>query len=420
MEKRADIVIGANFGDEGKGLVTDYLASRYEDDALVVRHNGGAQAGHTVTTPDGKRHVFKHFGSGSFAGAKTYLSRFFACNPIIFFQEKEKLEKLNVHTFVYVDAAAPITTPYDMMINQISEETRGNGRHGSCGVGYGETIERCTHPDFVLHFVDLANKDQLRQTLTKIRDEWVPKRLKALGFAKPSAEWVERISSNTILEWYLDMAQKFYQSATLAPHDLLQTSPHIIFEGAQGLLLDQDGEWFPHVTRSNTGIRNALTLARESGIDKIDVTYITRAYLTRHGAGPLPHELDVKPYKNIVDETNIPNDYQGALRFAHLNLDLLTKTIFADLKHGEGFAGLTHRLAITCMDQTGDDIIFINHGHCERTDHADFLAKVRARGFDRLLLSFGPTRQTVIKHEDTLSIIPSGFMPEMDAIRMNG
>lgn len=72
------VVIGSSFRDEGKGLMTDYYASQ-NPDAVIVRYNGGAQAGHTVTTPDGKRHVFSHFSSGSFAGNPTYLSHFF-CN----------------------------------------------------------------------------------------------------------------------------------------------------------------------------------------------------------------------------------------------------------------------------------------------------------------------------------------------------
>ena len=68
--KNIKVVIGANFGDEGKGLMTDYFASK-SNKSLVVRFNGGGQAGHTVTTKDGRRHVFHHFGSGIFAGADT-------------------------------------------------------------------------------------------------------------------------------------------------------------------------------------------------------------------------------------------------------------------------------------------------------------------------------------------------------------
>ncbi len=78
---RCRAVIGANFGDEGKGLITDYLAQTGGD--VVVRFNGGAQAGHTVVTPEGRRHVFSHFGSGSFAELPTFFSQHTIVNPIL-------------------------------------------------------------------------------------------------------------------------------------------------------------------------------------------------------------------------------------------------------------------------------------------------------------------------------------------------
>lgn len=84
MARRADVVIGSAFGDEGKGLITDVLAAKNAGETLVVRFNGGAQAGHTVTTPEGQRHVFSHIGSGTFTGSATFLSRFFVVNPILF------------------------------------------------------------------------------------------------------------------------------------------------------------------------------------------------------------------------------------------------------------------------------------------------------------------------------------------------
>jgi adenylosuccinate synthase len=96
---RARVVIGANFGDEGKGLLTDYLCA--QGAGMVVRFNGGANAGHTVVTPDGKRHVFSHFGSGSFCDVPTFLSPYFVCNPVLFFHELETLHKLGVSPTVY-------------------------------------------------------------------------------------------------------------------------------------------------------------------------------------------------------------------------------------------------------------------------------------------------------------------------------
>src|ERR1700675_846017 len=88
---KAIAIIGANYGDEGKGLITDYLAATSLKTTVVVRANGGAQAGHTVITPDKTRHIFSHFGAGLFSGSDTYLAKHFVCNPILFWKEEKQL-----------------------------------------------------------------------------------------------------------------------------------------------------------------------------------------------------------------------------------------------------------------------------------------------------------------------------------------
>ena len=152
-----DVVIGAVYGDEGKGLMTDYLAGKYikqGKSVAVVRFNGGAQAGHTVNR-NGMRHVFKHFGSGTLAGADTILSRHFILNPIAFFQELEDLNaKLSggIKGVIYVENDCMVTTPFDIFINQALELKRGDARHGSCGMGIGVTVGRYEEKN---HKIDL-------------------------------------------------------------------------------------------------------------------------------------------------------------------------------------------------------------------------------------------------------------------------
>lgn len=395
--KTADVVIGANFGDEGKGLVTDFLAARSGGDTLVVRMNGGAQAGHTVATPDGQRHVFSHFGSGSFAGASTLLSRFFVCNPLLFVKEQGVLAGKSVRPEVYADARAAVTTPYDMMINQIAEETRGNGRHGSCGVGFGETIERHGHAEYALSCADLQDKAALTNKLRSIRDLWVPARLAALGIASLSEQWQARISGDGAMQKFLDDTEFFLQETKIVSGDFLaKTGKHIVFEGAQGLLLDQERGWFPHVTRSHTGVRNALALAAEGAIDGLKVFYATRAYTTRHGAGPLPHEQAGLPYPRIVDQTNVPNPYQGTLRFAWLDADLLAKTILQDLADNTSGIRLEYGLAVSCLDQIEGEAVFVDKGNLQKAAPEAFLAALKSRtGAGFLLGSTGPTRATL-------------------------
>jgi adenylosuccinate synthase len=376
VPRQAEIVIGANFGDEGKGLVTDFLSAQHSSDVLVIRHSGGAQAGHTVVAPDGRRCVFGHSGSGSLAGAKTLLSRFYVCNPIIFFKEKELLDKQGVKPVVYVDPEAAITTPYDMMINQIAEETRGKERHGSVGHGFGETVERNLRPEFSLKFHDIFSSSQLKARLEGIQKIWVPQRLAMLGLNPISDAWQDRLYSEQILLHYLEVVSEFLREVRPANPGLISDATHIIFEGAQGLLLDQEKGFFPHVTRSHTGIRNALQLASEYGVDDIEVTYVTRAYTTRHGAGPLPHELEQKPYPKIQDLTNIPHDYQGVLRFAWLDLDLLNASIQADIASVPSTLHLSYGIAVTCLDQIENPHSYVVEGKTKKASIENFLIDV--------------------------------------------
>ena len=401
----ARAVIGSNFGDEGKGLMTDYLVDKHQSD-LVVRFNGGAQAGHTVVTPTGKRHVFSHFGSGTFAGAKTLLSRFFLVNPMIFVIEWNEFKRKNIE--VLIDRYAPVSTPYDMLMNQLLERKRGGARHGSCGLGINESIERGKRIEqgnqvFNIVAKDLENIRTLTAKLKKIRYEWVPRRCHELGL-----EIDETFNSDAVLENYLKNV-KFMMNRVKLVNDveIIKAAENPVFEGAQGLLLDQDHEYFPHVTRSSTGIRNILVLAGESKIKEIEVYYMTRTYLTRHGAGPLERELSAAPFEGIKDETNIVNEWQGSLRFAYLDLDLLHTTIIADLSTNYTQIKIRPRLGITCLDQIPEELI-VFHGKQFRTltaseeyDIGDQIA-MKIGFYGDHFKSFGPSRDTMIDHQQSI------------------
>lgn len=394
--RQAKVVIGAGFGDEGKGLVTDALAAPYGEDAIVVRFNGGAQAGHTVTLADGRRHVFHHVGSGALAGAATYLSRFFVCNPLVLEREWPLLVALGVAPSIFADPLCPVTTPYDMMINQLVEEQRGGQRHGSCGLGFGETLARQQDVQYALCLSDLSNQTQIMMKLHTIRDGWLPKRLAALGISTISAIWQKRLQDDGILDFYCQSVDRFLQQVEMRDMTLLQENRPIIFEGAQGLMLDQDHGWFPHVTRSNTGLRNVVILAREAGIEKLHVHYLTRAYATRHGAGPLAHEVSKKPYVRIEDATNIPNDFQGALRFGWLDIDLLAQFIQNDWQTYGGGITIQTCLGITCLDQVDEKVAFVRDGKLVQASRDEFVQILIAKvGAQQGLTSFGPTRKTL-------------------------
>lgn len=375
MATRADAVVGSAFGDEGKGMITAVLAARCPGETLVVRYNGGAQAGHTVVTGEGRRHVFSHFGSGSLAGAATFLSRFFVANPILFHPERERLQRLGVAPAVLIDPRARVTTPYDMLVNTALERLRGTARHGSCGVGFGETVGRNEETPFGLTVGDLAGGDA-RRKVRAIRDQWLPRRLEQLGLQMTVQER-DTLLSDALLGRFMDDVTGLLDCCRLAGEEVLRSVRYVVLEGAQGLLLDQDMGYFPHVTRSHTGLRNVGALIESAGITSLDVHYVLRPYLTRHGAGPLPGELPGPPWPGIVDETNIPNAWQGSLRFARINLDLLRRTVTRDLQHARlpAHVELRKHIAVTCLDQVDGGVRFVDEGRQETASPEGFVCR---------------------------------------------
>lgn len=389
--KKVHVVIGAGFGDEGKGLMVNYFAQHYGAEALVVRFNGSAQAGHTVVLPDSQRHVFSHFGSGTFAGATTYLSRFFVCHPMLFRKERGKLLGKLLKPRVLADGNCPVTTPYDMILNQALERSRGGTRHGSCGVGFGETLERHGVPEGVpLYARDLNDPVRTQLAMSKIRLQWMPYRLQQLHLTLSEVEQ-ELVDSKAIESSFLADCAYFYSAVEVTLGNEIAAWPVIIFEGAQGLLLDQDSPYFPYVTRSHTGLTNVAALLGGHEIADMEVTYVTRCYLTRHGAGPLPGELPAWPFSS-PHETNKANEYQGALRFAWLDLDLLATAVRKDvamgslprrgLKQDHLLSLYAHapqgrsNFAITCLDQLDNQNATLIKGGSALSCHPDRVSRL--------------------------------------------
>lgn len=344
-------VIGANYGDEGKGAVTDFIASQLgPDDCTVVRFNGGAQAGHTVVSPDGCRHVFSHFGAGSFSGCPTNLSQFFIVNPYVFAKELKELVALNLKPKVTIDGRALLTTPVDIFINQVVEEKRGAARHGSCGVGINETVTRCLrNSELSTQAQNLLNPSMLREKLLQLASSWLPVRLKELKVEVKDTRFQEIENKiESLISGYMDECETLLGNADISFS--FPDSRFIIFEGAQGLMLDENRlDHYPHLTRSKTGLENVVFLCKRNKIDLQDVHYVTRTYLTKHGAGPLPNECEW----SFCDPTNVPNPYQGTLRFAPLSVSDLHYSIDLDLRRGRYFfPHLRAGLAVTCLDQS--------------------------------------------------------------------
>lgn len=321
-------VIGAGFGDEGKGLVTSFL-SGYKKDCLVVRYSGGHNAGHTVYQ-DGKiPHVFSNYGSGTFNRVPSYFSEHCTMEPVGLLNEYEKLK--NVHhcePIIYIDKNCKVTTPFDVHDNIKKEKVN---RHGSVGVGLGSTHQR--EEDFYsLTFLDILYENVLKE------------KVKNIGHYYKGSRVTDK-HLNVFYECCKDIREKMIQKNVYLSDGLPEFFDTYVFEGSQGLLLDQNYGFFPNVTRSNTGTKNILSMIPKEAI--LEIYLVTRAYQTRHGNGfmtneDLPHNIKVNP-----DETNVTHKHQGNFRRSLLDVSLLQYAIEKDSYINS--YGLK-RLVITCLD----------------------------------------------------------------------
>ena len=306
------IVVGLGFGDECKGATVDWLCAT-NDIKAVVRFNGGPQAAHNVITPDGRHHTFAQFGSGTFHGVPTYLSRYMLVNPFNLVNEAEHLADLGVVDplrMVWIDQNALLVTPYHRHANRLREDARGASRHGSTGQGVGETrayaIER---PDESPKMGDIYDEARLAHKLYALLGYYMDE------FGNHFAD--DLPAPSRLASTYTSMLD-FLQIVSPNRLEHFLNEGDVVFEGAQGVLLDELYGFNPHTTWTKTTQANARELLAGR---PAEVYGLTRTYHTRHGAGPFPTEY---PNNNGYDEPhNGSGKYQGAWRVGALDLALL-------------------------------------------------------------------------------------------------
>lgn len=359
-------VIGKNFGDEGKGLAVDYLSLQAKGEpVLVIRHNGGAQSGHTVDLPD-KRFVFHELSSGSFRRAHTFWAETFY--PDMYKLREEAEDFRAVSGFVpkiYTHPDAQITLIDDVLLNMAVEEAREDARHGSCGMGIYEAQCR-GRAGFGITMQELFAMDEpeLIRRMQIIRKEYLPRRMSELGLLWENlSEYGELLQSTEILENVaVEILHNLHYVKLVGDmKTFLNGYARVIFENGQGLLLDEENENFaPHVTASRTGLQNPCAFLKEYDLALDEVVYVTRSYVTRHGAGPLPyecaaHELGICKQ----DKTNVDNPWQGSLRYAlHGSMEEFVEPVSEDLKEAKVFHMLPpcRSLMVTHLNETEQSI----------------------------------------------------------------
>ena len=366
-EKRMkiDIVIGLGFGDEGKGNVVNMF-------------NGGHQAGHHVVMNDGTRHTFSSFGSGTLSGASTYISKYCTLDPLSWRNEFSLFKTVPVY---YVDAEVMLVTPYDVRFNKMAWFKE----HGTVGVGFGATIRR--------------HEEEFHKIFA--RDLWYPKIL------RKKVELIRELYTRHLPEKVLAECDKVLEDWFLAGDELAMAGhivtdfyeikydhrKHLVFEGAQGVMLDMDYGFFPHVTRSNTTTRNVWTLPGIMDADEITTYYVTRAYQTRHGNGPMTNEEWIQNIHIGVNPYEINNDkgMQGEFRRTLLDVSLLQYAYECDRYHN---ISENAKLVVTCLDHApmnGEQLYITTGGNLSYLADVDSLPKTLGmRDYVEVIKSHSP------------------------------
>ena len=327
------VVMGANYGDEGKGRMTDYFANKAikaGKKTIVVCSNGGAQRGHTVQLDNGYKHMFHHLGSGTLAGADTYLPQSFIVNPMLFMKEMRELYKdldktgLKDLPKIFVHPDCLISTPFDMMNNQIIEDARGDKKHGSVGAGIWETIFRNGASMFEM---SQMSNENLFNYLKWVRDTYSTKRHFEKGYLPQMDDalksWEKIFFNDNMIHNYILDFRKMEDLITYSNDYKLMDYDSIIFENGQGLCISQDmGDIY--TTPSYTGITEPKKIIdkvfKANKLDyDVEACYVSRTYLTRHGVGNLDDEYYETPeFVRLDTESNIESKYQGKFRYANI------------------------------------------------------------------------------------------------------
>lgn len=323
-QPRAVVVADLGFGDSGKGLVVDALVRRL-DAKLVVRFNGGAQAGHNVVTPDGRHHTFSQFGAGTFnPGVRTFLSRHMAVHPAALLLEARRLAKAGVTDALErlsVSRGALVTTPFHQAAGRVRELARGGARHGSCGAGAGETVRDSLRDPGALRVGDLLDRRALKAKAAALQQRKRRELDEVLGpLSRDAAIKAEMraLEDAGMVDAWLEEADVFRSRVSVVDDGelgrLLGAETSVIFEGAQGVLLDEAHGFHPHTTWSTCTFDNAVELLKSHGCARpIERLGVIRSYLVRHGPGPFPTE-DAAAVGPRREPHNGDGPWQGPVR----------------------------------------------------------------------------------------------------------
>ncbi len=287
-------VVGSQWGDEGKGKMTDYLSQSAD---MTVRSNGGNNAGHTIAF-GGKTFKMRLIPSGIFEAKKeTVIGNGVVINPEVLLDEIKYLEDNGINTDkLAISNRAHIVMPYDILQDVYQEEAKGANKVGTTKNGIGPTyMDKASR--IGIRMCDLLEKDTFEEKLRFNLNE------KNALFVNVYGK--EALKFEDIFEKYWKLGQelkKYVTDTSVIVNDAIDNDDKVLFEGAQGVMLDIDQGTYPFVTSSNT-VTGGIATGIGIGPSKVDtVIGICKAYTTRVGAGPFPTEL-LDETGNYIRET---------------------------------------------------------------------------------------------------------------------
>ncbi|MCK4240466.1 MAG: adenylosuccinate synthase [Candidatus Atribacteria bacterium] len=281
------VVVGSQWGDEGKGKITDLLSEEVD---IVVRYQGGCNAGHTVVKGD-QQFIFHLIPSGILhPGKKCLIGNGVVIDPESLLREIEDLRKkgIEIDGNLFIDSKAHVVLPYHKTLDEIKEEKRGKNKLGTTKRGIGPAyIDKIARTG--IRIADLIDKKTLSEKL-KINLEEKNEIFEKLYSIKTSKQEQKDLIKR--YQEYGQLLKKYVIDVSLLVNQAIEEDKKILFEGAQGTLLDIDHGTFPYVTSSNP-VAGGACIGAGVGPTKIDkVLGITKAYTTRVGSGPFPTEIE--------------------------------------------------------------------------------------------------------------------------------
>lgn len=291
------IILGSQWGDEGKGKIVDMLTAQ---SACAVRFQGGHNAGHTLII-DGKKTILRLIPSGILhPHVQCLIGNGVVLSPIALLEEIDELERagVNVSERLRISDACVLILPYHVALDQAREKAKGSGKIGTTGRGIGPAYEDKAARR-AIRFGDLFNEHRLKTKLEEV--------LNYHNFILQHYHGHQIVEFGPLLENLHRMASRLERmradvSSVIAQYR--KEGKNIMFEGAQGTLLDVDHGTYPYVTSSNT-IAGAACVG--SGFGPLNINYIlgiTKAYTTRVGSGPFPTELQNETGKHLAEAGN--------------------------------------------------------------------------------------------------------------------